>query len=1530
MKKRQSSVYFLSLMTILALLVAWVPAAAAPTAYSGPIVIDGIKEAGWGAALANDPLGDMTEPNLDVTGLYMVEDADNYYIGLDAFASTWDMTYGIYIDTDGVDGSGATSDPWSRSVNAVPTHLPEHTLYVYHDGTDVLQEAQLNHWNGAGWSYDTLVSQGGEQAYGAMNDWIEYKIPKTVLGSPARLHLEMFTTGSDGHAQDTSPSDPNVAFTSAEWTNSNVTTLSAFATFPKPSWYVRGDFNSWDTSSPMFDDGSNGDVTAEDGIYTALVAPASAGRYEFKVATEDFTTGYPGSGNSWLETTSPAESVSVTLDTNSYTGDWLPKTNIIGVSSNPSIWTAVGNWQGWNNAEPATAMADTGSGTYSLTTQIANPGNYEFKAVMTNTWDAIGADGRSVNAATAAFTTEEAGQEVAFTVDPASGRIKVAVTPAPPTPKPDNNIWWDGLGHDSRSDLYRVPFGAVTTGVPVMIRFRTYHNDVTSVVLRVWSTTAGTQTLYTMQKVAQAGDPPYGYDYWQATIPAQDQPTVLWYRFIVRDGSDEDYYEDDDLLDGGWGQAYEDSPDNSFQIDVYDPAFTTPDWMKNAVVYQIFPDRFFSGEQGNNAKPKIDPDVYGQPVVAKDWSDLPEGYCRAYVGETCDEQALGRDFFGGDLLGVYRKLNYLKSLGVTTIYFNPIFKGPSNHMYDTTDYKSIDPYLGNKAQYDLLVSRAKAMGINIILDGVFNHTSSDSLYFDKYSRYNTTGAFESQSSPYYNWYTFTNWPESYNSWWGFDSLPVLTEIQAVRDFIYGNTNSVARYWVNQGAMGWRLDVAPDKSHDFWQEFRPQVKSANPNAVIVGEIWDDASDWLLGDQFDSSMNYRFRRALLGFVNGDMSDPNQGVIRGLNAEQFNSALQSLKEDYPTPAFQAMMNLVDSHDTQRILWALTPGERNREDKELNVANLTEGKAKLEFLAMIQMTLPGAPTIYYGDEAGMTGDTDPNSRRPFEWDAMDTNLLAHYKSLIAIRNQYSFLRTGSFDSLYTNNDDQTYAFGRKDLSGAAVVALNRDSVPHTLSIDVSGYIPDGAMLTDALNGGTVNVSGGKVNLTVNDRWGSILVTAKQQDLKPPAAPTNLVANAGNGMADLDWDAVAGATGYNVYRSIVTQGGYEKVNSAPISGTSYHDADLSNGRMYYYVITAVDAAGNESARSNEASALPALVIGWANLQFPPSILQMISAVNPTDLIYGQVWIEGETVNPGATPGLMAQVGYGPDGSNPDSNPDWNWVDASFNTDAGNNDEFKGALLPNATGEYDYAYRYSTTSGLTWLYADLDGTDNGYNPAQAGMLTVNPSSDTTPPAAPTNLHVLEASTGYISLAWDAPADIDVFSYTVLRSSTAGGPYATVGSVPAPGMEFTDWNVAANASYDYVVQALDTSFNRSDNSNEALATAQARIVQVTLNVTVPDWTPAGDTVFIAGNFQGWDPATTPLTQVDALHWSITLPLAEEYALEYKYSLGSWDFVEKGAACEEIDNRVLTIHYGPGGTMTQADTVLSWRNLGTCPN
>jgi glycosidase len=1283
---------------------------------------------------------------------------------------------------------------------------------------------------------------------------------------------------------------------------------------------VAGSFGSelggsdWDPTDPT----TQMDDANADGVWKFTTSSIPVGTWEYKVVE----------GQDWANA-HPADNVSLEIATAGQEARFYyrPADHVVHDSTNQCIATVAGSFQSelgggdWSPDSLVSWMVDPeGDGWYAFTAEIP-AGDWEYKVARDEAW------AESYPAANVSLSLS-APTPVTFRYNCATNAVRDSVND-PPAPGHDDDIWWDGLAHDSRDDLYRVPGGAVTTGVPITLRLRTYHGDVTQATLRVWSTAAGAQTLYPMALAATTDDPPYGYDYWQATIPAQDDLTILWYRFIVRDGSDEDFYEDDDAFDGGWGTPYDDSPDHSFQIDVYDPEFQTPEWMKNAVIYQIFPDRFYNGRRRNDPR-AWDSTVYENPVLVKSWDDLPEGYCRGYVDTACDEEPMGRDFYGGDLRGIARKLDYLEDLGVTAIYLNPIFMAPSNHLYDTTDYYHIDPYFGTYRDYLHLVRKAERKGIHIILDGVFNHTSSDSLYFDRYSRYRTTGAYESQDSLFYDWYTFNTWPDDYNAWWGFDSLPVLTEIDEVRQFIYGHPFSVARWWPMLGSSGWRLDVAPDKSHEWWQAFRPRVKSVDPDAVILGEVWDDASPWILGNEFDSTMNYRFRRALVGFVNGDTNDANQGFIPDLPPDAFDRTLQSIQEDYPPPAFETAMNLVGTHDTARILWVLTPGDRNREDKEFNAANLAEGKAKLELLAILQMTMPGAPTIYYGDEVGLTGDTDPDDRRPFPWNDQDTALRDHYATLAGLRHRHTFLRTGSFDRLYTHNDDGTYAYGRKDASGAAVVAVNRDTVAHDLTLDLRGYVPEDTVLTDELNGITHTLTDGQITLTVDGRWGAILITPPGTDLTPPEPPAALSAAASDGSVTLTWDGVPGVAGYTVYRSPVTGGGYTRLNATPLTGTTYTDDAVVNGRQVYYAITAVDGAGNESARSNEAQALPHLEIGWANVQWPPGITHTISALNPTETIYGQVWIDGYTDQSGPTESLVAQVGYGPDGSLPEGDPTWVWVNAEFNVDAGNNDEFRGQLLPEAVEVYDYAYRYTTTGGLTWVYADLDGTGNGYDPAQAGNLTVIPSSDTVPPATPANLHVVEASPSFINLAWDGVPDADLYRYEVYRGDASSGPYIKVANVPAPATAYTDWSVTSGSTTYYVVLAVDTAFNQSGYSNEVEATAQARPVQVTFSVTLPNTTPDGDDIYIGGDLNGWDPSGTLMTRSSPtdLLATATLTLDEGTQIQYKYTRGSWTYVEKGAACEEVDNRTALVVYGTDGTLVLDDVVANWRNTGPC--
>ena len=422
---------------------------------------------------------------------------------------------------------------------------------------------------------------------------------------------------------------------------------------------------------------------------------------------------------------------------------------------------------------------------------------------------------------------------------PVSSNPPTAPPPAA-APQGDGQINRDALFHYSRDPQYRAPDGAVTPGTVVTLRLKTAPGDLTKATVRLWDNAKAQEVLVPMTPVAGSDS------LWEAQITAPGYPTVLWYRMIAQDGAAQAVYQDDPRRDGGLGFARPQGTDTDYLITVYDPAFKGVSWMSDAVVYQIFPDRFNNGNTGND--PQAGEFIYGGQTVTHAWGDKPTG---------------GNDFFGGDLQGVINKLDYLQGLGVTVIYFNPIFDSPSNHGYDTRDYMKIAPRFGDDATWQQLIGKAAKRGIHVVLDGVFNHTGSDSIYFDKYGRYPTVGAYEAQTSPYFSWYTFTNWPTQYKSWSGYDSLPQLAENDAVEQFIFKSKDSVAQHWLGAGAGGWRLDAAEQKGYDYWRAFRTAVKGAYPDALIIGEFWQNAAPWLGGDQWDGVMNYRFRGATLGF-------------------------------------------------------------------------------------------------------------------------------------------------------------------------------------------------------------------------------------------------------------------------------------------------------------------------------------------------------------------------------------------------------------------------------------------------------------------------------------------------------------------------------------------------------------------------------------------------------------------------------------------------------------------------------------------
>ncbi len=1134
-----------------------------------------------------------------------------------------------------------------------------------------------------------------------------------------------------------------------------------------------------------------------------------------------------------------------------------------------------------------------------------------------------------------------------------------AVADLPPL-APDGRIDEADLAHDSRSDLYRTPFGAVPAGTEVTLRIRATAGDLTEATVRVWDELEGIQALIPMAVVASdrtVGE--RGFDYWQATIRTSAKPTVLWYRFVLRDGPATRYLEDDppddgaavpEGADGGTGRVYEESIDASWQITTYDPAFETPAWAHGAVVYQVFPDRFFDADPANNPTPDAEQgtdgaarfrygDVYGNSILVKAWDELPEGHCRAYQAGTCDEEPLGRDFFGGDLDGVTAKLDDLAELGVTAIYFNPIFAAPSNHRYDTSSYAFVDPDLGTEADFDRLVAEAEARGIRVLLDGVFNHVSSDSPWFDRERRFEETGACEAADSPYRGWFTFRapqpNEPSPcaasavgddtyYVGWFGFDTIPELVEQTATNELFVGPDGVVGR-WVEAGTAGWRLDVMDNMSHGLVRKIREATKAADPEALVLGEQWLDSSAWLLGDQADTTMNYRFRRAVIGLVNGDTADLD-GAIVGLTPSRFASRMESVMEDYPKPAWDALLNLVDSHDTTRILWTLAPGKDDPAVKE-SPEGLAEAKAKLRLVAALQLTWPGMASIYYGTEAGLTGHDDPDDRRPYPWDAIDTELRDWYRTLGRLRGEHEALRTGDLRFVHADDAAGTLAYVRRTDEDAAVVVLNLGEEERTVEVSLAGVLPASAILADVLGDASLTVGDAPIPVTVPARGIAVLVTEPGTDLAGPAAPAAVYASGGGGPVEIGWEAVADAARYDVLRSIVPGGGYEPVGTT--TETTFSDSTVRPGTRYHYVVVALDAAGNPSPRSAEAMALPELSIEDARLEGPAEVSQPLSAVDPGAPIRALVRADG-TAAPGSVVGIRAQLGVGPARGDPAT--EYAWSEMAFDADVDGADRLVGAVRPEESGTFNVVLRVSTDDGRHWEYADrggivtVDDLPWGFRPNQAVTLATTPAADRRPPPAPTAPTVATVAGSSLTLAWDPVTAPDLHRYEIRRATTPGGPFEEIGSSVEP--RFTDDTITAGGTYVYVVVAVDTSFNRSAPSPETSTQAETRDIAVTFTVSLPPNTPSGDTIHIAGDFQGWDPAGTPMTKVDDLTWTITLPFTEGDAPQYKYTRGSWEAVEKDAGCGEIPNRTVPVTFGNDATQLVEDAVEKWRDVDQC--
>ena len=602
--------------------------------------------------------------------------------------------------------------------------------------------------------------------------------------------------------------------------------------------------------------------------------------------------------------------------------------------------------------------------------------------------------------------------------------------------------------HDSQNSIYRSPFGAQKTGTEVTLRLTA--PEYALCTLRLW--TAKGEKKQKMEQVGfYNGQPLY-----ETVLTLPTEPVILWYAFLVETGGKTLWYGNNRENLGGVGQISSHLPP-SFQITVYDAAYETPKWLRNGILYQIFVDRYSDG-----GKPLLHKKT--DLVTHETWDELPDLYTEDEEGNARDH-----DFFGGNLEGIRQNLPKLRDLGVTVLYLNPIFEAASNHKYDTGDYKKIDPTFGTEEDFSALCAEAKECGIRILLDGVFSHTGDDSLYFNRLGHYDSLGAYQSPDSPYFDWYRFRSFPDKYACWWNIPTLPELDKnCPTYRKFIYGSSDSVTAKWLRAGASGWRLDVADELPDDFITGLRNRVKATDPDAAVLGEVWEDASnkvsygilrEYALGNSLDSVMNYPLREMLLDFFTEKI--PSADVKKRLD---------SLCENYPPQLFYSLMNLLGSHDRMRVLSVLSGIECENVPKakwhalEPTEAQLALAKKKLVALFAMVCALPGMPALYYGDEVGLTGAGDPYCRKPYPWGKEDTNLRDKLQALISMRKESDVLRLGTLEVFAPHPDvllisreirNGKDALGDPAQDGQILFGINRSEKPVTV------FTQDGRKMT-------------------------------------------------------------------------------------------------------------------------------------------------------------------------------------------------------------------------------------------------------------------------------------------------------------------------------------------------------------------------------------------------------------------------------------------------------------------------------------
>jgi glycosidase len=928
--------------------------------------------------------------------------------------------------------------------------------------------------------------------------------------------------------------------------------------------------------------------------------------------------------------------------------DYVARGNIAGMQGGDNGWTELRAWGGAAWSAGGTNWGGiSGGGQAGGKIAYSNANGVEFKIPLSDignpisgstvnleffatqgggskgAYDTVPSDDQStgwddpttlVNYASCALTTSGPPTSTPTTGPSPTPTSTPTATPTPPSgctgaTVGDGVVVVAGLFHDSTLLAYRDPQAPIQPSGSAVLRLRTCQNDVQQVQVLVWRTgdpLAAPSFTYPAAVASSDGT----YSLWEATVPGD---TVnLWYQFRVTDAPAVGQFNpiSGNTGPGKWYTGALANPSWSLPVVLPTPTpppdFAVPTWIDDAVIYQIFPDRFRNGSPANDPvdgtlvyepapdgcagypHPRPNPGVGGCQWDRRNWTDpllIP---------------SWGLDFHGGDLQGVIDKINanYFNDLGVNTLYLNPIFESSSNHGYDTNDYFNVRAIFGNNALFDQLITAANAKGLRVILDGVFNHAGMDSVYIDK----NKTqgGACASASSPQRPWFT----PGSagavfacdggwgWKGWYNYATLPEFVDASAgVRDLFFRggaagapSGKSVSQFWQERGIAGWRYDVAQDITHDFFQAMRPYVKGTNASGtaygnseqLMLGEVtggcdWGLYQSYINGGELDSVMNYCFRDWATGFGNGNPPS------------QFNNSYNQFRALFPPSAWKGFMNLISTHDSPRML------------------NLLNGdKGKLKLVTLLQFTLPGAPSVYYGDEVGMGGGGDPDNRRPFAWpdinggnngngDTYDADMYQHFKTLLGIRNAYSALRGGDVQTLLVDDASGLYSYLRSDANHKLIVVLNNKTAAATATIPVGGLFLNDSVFTDLLNTGTLRgpqasytVSNGQLVVPVAGRWGSILLFTSGP-LAVNLASFNAEPEAGG--VRVAWETVSEAdnAGFNLYRSDSAAGALALLAHVPSQapgstvGFSYtwtDQADLTPGATYYYWLEDVSLSG--------------------------------------------------------------------------------------------------------------------------------------------------------------------------------------------------------------------------------------------------------------------------------------------------------------------------------------------------------------------